>query len=94
MEGLTSAERKLLIAPHVGNWLAIEGAVNNVDATYPTFVIVVINAGLKSSIFATFKSDLDRAASLRKGTPIRIIGRIEGQTAMDHSFSLGDCEFA
>jgi hypothetical protein len=92
-EGLTSAERRRLIAPHVGHWLAIEGTVNNVDDTYPTFVQVLINAGLGAQIIATFTTNLEEAAALRKGMPVHIVGKIEGPTATEYSFVLGDCEF-
>jgi hypothetical protein len=90
--GLTNAERARLLAPHVGKWLRIEGAVDDVNV-YPGFVQVIIriDPALPPPI-VFFRSDLDRVAALRKGARIHMAGRFTGVAPPSDSVAMDDCE--
>jgi hypothetical protein len=92
---LTGAERALLLVRHVGKWLRIEGVVDDVDHN-PGFVMVTIGKGVTDPVtplmLATFGSDLDRVAALRKGARIRIAGKFTRISAMNVALVLDECE--
>lgn len=47
-EGATTAERKAAFEPHVGLWLAIEGAVSDLDVRDDGWVVVTVDFALRS----------------------------------------------
>ena len=98
MPNLTSAERARLLEPHVGKWLQVDGVVEDVDTSYRDqsgFTSVTIDALANSEMartLASFLSDLDRVARLRKGGRIRVAGTFAGISPMGTALRLNDCE--
>ncbi len=91
MPNLTSVERGRLLAPHVGKWMRIEDVVLDVHAE-PGIVHLSMGTNVIDPISADFRSDLDRAAALRKGARVRVLGKFSrflGANAMLFT----DCEF-
>jgi hypothetical protein len=92
---LTGAERALLLVPHLGKWLRIEGVVDDVDPQ-AGFVLVTIGRGVTDPVtplmFATFGSDLDRVTALRKGAGIRLAGKFTRISSMNVAVVLDECE--
>jgi hypothetical protein len=98
MPNLTSAERARLVEPHVAKWLRVDGLVEDVDASYKDqsgFVLVSIDElpnTAMSRTLASFRTDLDRVAALRKGARVRIEGTFAGISPMGLAVRLDDCE--
>lgn len=89
---LTNAERQRLAEPHQNHWLRIEGTVYEVNGAATEYTVqVLVTVAEGGWVIAYFSKDKERVASLRKGTAIRLIGRINRVEPLGVSFV--DCEF-
>jgi hypothetical protein len=95
---LTSAQTRKLAVSYEGQWIRVEGVVDNVDPApgglaFRQVVVVVTNPDMSTDrVLAYFRDQFDRVDGLPKGAPIQLVGRIE-RVSPTH-LSLDPCEFA
>lgn len=88
---LTQAQLDLLVAPHVGTWVEIDGLVNDV-LTRAAVVHLVTDEGRadQSHLSDCFFSPNPRASALHKGARVRLRGRFR-EMSLGRA-QLDDCE--
>lgn len=92
---LTSAQTGKLVLPYQGQWISVQGIIDNVDpsALFRQVIVLVANSDMSTGrVLAYFRDQFDRVDALTKGAPIRFVGRIEHVTPTH--LSLDPCEFA
>ena len=91
---LTGAQLDNLLAPYKGKWMAVQGDVDDVDTTWPQFLIVPlsrINGNEQVKVQAYFYTDKDRVAALYRGAHIRVLGQIKNADRFGRVY-LDQCE--
>jgi hypothetical protein len=90
----------MLLAPHKGKLLPIEGIVANVFAKQEYIQVVLSNVDGNENVSGTSfvdrdkdaPRDYDRAAALQRGAHVRVLGKV---TNVDSFYiTLDACEFA
>lgn len=94
MDNLTRNERDRLLEPYIGQWLTVDGAVDDVQGKANDPTVYVYIREREHRVVANFKNDKVRASSLRKGIPIRVMGSFHHVQGYIESIFLEDCEFA
>jgi hypothetical protein len=91
MQNLTLAERDRLLAPYIGQWLAVEGPVADVRGTPEGRAITVSIDERNHNVDAHFVQDKVRASSLRKGVSVHVVGQLVSVTG--GGLQISECEF-
>jgi hypothetical protein len=94
LQNLTRNERDRLLEPYVGQWLRIEGIVDDVQGRPDDAIVFVYISERDHRVTAEFKDEKQRASSLRKGIPIGAIGSFRNAQGYVNTIYLTDCEFA